>query len=400
MKEKKIGAFCAEPCLEKMLFQEMMNYISDAVYFKDLNSRIITVSKALANMWGVDDPSQAQGKTDFDFFAEEHARQAFEDEQEIIRTGQGKPNIEEKETWPDGRTTWASTTKMPLRDDQGNIMGTFGISRNITQRIIMEEALRRSEEKIRIQHEMLQQDLERARKIQAALLPAHPPMHERLRMDYRHLPFESVGGDFFSYAHLPGGGMGAFLGDLTGHGVSAALFMALIKFLSDQLSVVCGYNPKAYLESLNDKLMNQMPSAFLTGVYGFFRFDPSGPGAKFVCAGAGHPLPILERAATHQVEMIPTKSNAALGLIMEFDTTVVETLLAPKDRIYLYTDGITETINSQDEFLGENALLAMVRRAGGMPLSDALDAIMAEVHHFRGSMERHDDIVLMGFEAL
>ncbi|HEX9047660.1 MAG TPA: response regulator, partial [Verrucomicrobiae bacterium] len=87
--------------------------------------------------WG----SQAIGKTDFDFFTEEHARQAFDDEQHVIQTGQAITK-EEKETWPDGSVSWALSTKMPLRDEDGNIVGTFGISHDITARREAEKAMR------------------------------------------------------------------------------------------------------------------------------------------------------------------------------------------------------------------------------------------------------------------
>jgi PAS domain S-box-containing protein len=110
----------------------LMNNLPDHIYFKDLQSRFLRINKAQAQHLNLKDPAEALGKTDFDFFAEEHARPAFEDEQRIIRTGRPILDLEEKEVYPDGRVTWASTTKMPLRDPNGQIIGTFGITRDIT----------------------------------------------------------------------------------------------------------------------------------------------------------------------------------------------------------------------------------------------------------------------------
>jgi PAS domain S-box-containing protein len=134
---------------ERHLLRTLMDNVPDVIYFKDRESRFTRINKALAKMFGLNDPAQANGKTDFDFFTDEHAEQAFADEQEIIRTGQPVLAKEEKETWPDGRETWVSTTKMPLRDAKGNIIGTFGISHDITARKRAEEALRASEEHFR-----------------------------------------------------------------------------------------------------------------------------------------------------------------------------------------------------------------------------------------------------------
>src|SRR5262249_48746772 len=94
---------------------------------------------------GLPDPAAIVGKTDFDFFTPEHAQQAYADEQQMIRTGQPVVNLEEKETWPDGRVTWVTTTKMPLRDREGRVVGSFGISRDVTGRKQAEAALRDSE---------------------------------------------------------------------------------------------------------------------------------------------------------------------------------------------------------------------------------------------------------------
>jgi PAS domain S-box-containing protein len=130
---------------ERALLRSLMDTLPDSIYFKDSQSRFIRISKALADHFDIKDPAEAAGKTDFDFFSEEHARQAFLDEQEMIRTGRPVIGKEEKETWEDGRTTWVSTTKLPLRDSEGKIIGTFGISRDTTERKQAEESVRASE---------------------------------------------------------------------------------------------------------------------------------------------------------------------------------------------------------------------------------------------------------------
>ena len=125
---------------EQFLINALMNNLSDHVYFKDRDSRFIRINKSLALSFGLDDPALAEGKTDFDFFTREHAHQAFEDEQAIIRTGR-LLNTEEKETHPNRPDTWVSTIKLPLTDNNGNIIGTFGISRDVTKRKQAEEEL-------------------------------------------------------------------------------------------------------------------------------------------------------------------------------------------------------------------------------------------------------------------
>jgi PAS domain S-box-containing protein len=127
---------------ERDLLHTLMDNIPDAIYFKDKKSRFIRASMALSKKIGLSDPADLIGKTDFDLFTKEHAQQAFEDEQRILRTAVPDIGIEEKETWPDSHITWVSTTKMPLRDKSGDIIGTFGVSRDITKRKTMEDALR------------------------------------------------------------------------------------------------------------------------------------------------------------------------------------------------------------------------------------------------------------------
>lgn len=126
---------------ERHLLHALMNNLPDSIYFKDVEGRFTRINHALAERLGLQHPEAAIGKTDFDFFSAQHAAPAAADEQEVMRTGRPITGKEEEEVWSDGRRSWVSTTKMALRGPAGNIVGTFGVSRDITERKRMEETL-------------------------------------------------------------------------------------------------------------------------------------------------------------------------------------------------------------------------------------------------------------------
>jgi PAS domain S-box-containing protein len=144
---KRIEAALAQ---ERYLLVTLMDNLPDSIYFKDSASRYTRVSKAQAAFFGLADPAQAVGKTDFDFYARERAQAAYADEQQILRAGEPIIGKEEGGMHIDGRPNWVLTTKMPLRDKDGKIVGTFGISRDITKLKIAEQALVESERRFRI----------------------------------------------------------------------------------------------------------------------------------------------------------------------------------------------------------------------------------------------------------
>ncbi len=124
---------------ERSLFTLLMDNAPEYIYFKDLESRFIRTSRSHARVLGLRDPSEAVGKKDADFYGADHAQKALEDEQRVLATGIPLVDIEERETYPDRPDTWAITTKMPFRDPAGRIVGTFGITHDITQRKLLEE---------------------------------------------------------------------------------------------------------------------------------------------------------------------------------------------------------------------------------------------------------------------
>ena len=117
---------------ERFLFNSLLAHSPDRIYFKDLESRFTRISKSLTKKFNRE-THEILGRSDVDFFTEEFATRTRKDEQQILETGESIVSILEEEKCPDGSSTWCSTTKVLLQDENENIFGTFGISRDITE---------------------------------------------------------------------------------------------------------------------------------------------------------------------------------------------------------------------------------------------------------------------------
>ncbi|CAN5294541.1 hypothetical protein BH23BAC3_BH23BAC3_26340 [soil metagenome] len=141
-----------EPVLDdSYLLNLIMDRLPYSIYFKDRKSRFIKISRDCADKFGLSTPGEAIGKTDLDFFDEDHAQQAITDEKNILNTGEPIVGKLEEEGQPGGGGSkkWVSSTKLPIYNNQNKIIGTFGITRDITAQIEAEKALKESEEKYR-----------------------------------------------------------------------------------------------------------------------------------------------------------------------------------------------------------------------------------------------------------
>lgn len=132
---------------EHIMFETIMSHSSDSIYFKDKDSRFIYSNRQKLANHGVKKAAAMIGKTDFDYFNEENAKRSLEDEREILKTGRPVIGMIEKLVRLDGRTTWSSASKYPLNDKKGRVIGTWGVSRDITEYEMAKEALRLSEAK-------------------------------------------------------------------------------------------------------------------------------------------------------------------------------------------------------------------------------------------------------------
>ncbi|MBM4092225.1 MAG: response regulator, partial [Planctomycetes bacterium] len=131
---------------ERFLLTTLMNEAPSYVFFKDVNGRFLRISKTLAAHYGLPDPAAAIGKSDLDFYDAGRAEQYMEDEREIMRTGHMTVDMEQEQVGPAGRPIWLLTNKIPLHGSDGSILGTFGISHDITQRKQAEALLQHAKE--------------------------------------------------------------------------------------------------------------------------------------------------------------------------------------------------------------------------------------------------------------
>jgi|GEM_PF-3059453 len=132
------------------LLQALLDHIPDWIYFKDAQSRFLRCSKSHAARLRVGDPARVVGKTDFDFHPREKAEEYYRDEQRIIGTGQSLINKLEEKLTPEGRKFWVSTTKIPLRDPAGRVVGIVGVNRDVTERVLAEESLRSMQKELEL----------------------------------------------------------------------------------------------------------------------------------------------------------------------------------------------------------------------------------------------------------
>ncbi len=130
-------------------FRALMASVPSNIYFKDLESRFVQVNQSMAEALNAGTPEQMIGKCDADFFRDEHASQALADEQRILATGRGIEKFVEKETFPDGSVGWVISSKLPLRNKQDEIIGTFGISSDVTELIETQFTLERERNTLR-----------------------------------------------------------------------------------------------------------------------------------------------------------------------------------------------------------------------------------------------------------
>jgi sigma-B regulation protein RsbU (phosphoserine phosphatase) len=393
---------------DRHLLTTLMDHIPDSIYFKDRESRFIAVNRAMATLFGKEDPAELLGKTDLDVFCADHAFRAMEDERRIIETGEPAVNVEEKETWPDGHVTWVSSTKMPLCDPRGRVIGTFGVSRDITARKLAEQELAKVAAELRAKNVALEEDLEMARELQNALLPQQFPRFPRgseeadsaIHFHHFYKASTAVSGDFFDVFEIEENVAGLFICDVMGHGVRAALVASIIRALVNELQPVWK-NPSEFMGQLNRALRKILKNTRVPLFASAFYVVADLTNGSLVHANAGHPCPLRVRknggpSALQRLD--GCKLGPALGLLDEAQYPSARTEIVMPETVLLFTDGLFE-VEAQDGSLYDyQALRDAVGKLGGLAAAELCETVIEKVRLFAGQKEFGDDVCLVAME--
>lgn len=263
--------------------------------------------------------------------------------------------------------------------------------------ITLDKAIREAVERKQAAHDRdrllgLGRELELARTIQESLVPRSFPQHERLSVFGTMIPAAQVGGDLFDCFMLDDHRLAFTIGDVSGKGIAAALFMAVSRTVL-RVAASKGLSPQACLTEAHQFLYGERraTSHFVTCFYGILDLTTG----QLEYSRAGHNPPYLIRG--NEVQSLDAASGLPLGMLrkVNYDTATVQ--LAPGDTLLLFTDGITEAMNPRQEEYGEERLVQMLSaRASSLSVEELVRLVTQEAIAFAESAPASDDMTVLG----
>jgi len=238
----------------------------------------------------------------------------------------------------------------------------------------------------------IQKDLITAREIQQAILPkVFPPFPLQNRFDVfaSMVPAKEVGGDFFDFFIIDPDRLGFVIGDVSGKGIPAAIFMAVSRTLI-RATGIKGVSASECVGYVNDLLCNESTSSmFVTVFYGILNTLKG----EIEYVNAGHNPPYLLSASG--ITKVGTTNGIALGVVEKINFQSKKIELKPGDKLYLYTDGITEAFNTEEKVYGVEKLENFLLQHLNVPIKIIIKDTLNEVYAFVDGAPQSDDITLL-----
>jgi sigma-B regulation protein RsbU (phosphoserine phosphatase) len=395
------------------LYHSLVETMPQNVFRKDLQGRFTFANQQYCQHYHCK-LEDILGKTDFDFFPAELAEKYRRDDWRVMETGQTYQITEEHQ--PIGQPkSYIQVVKTPLFGEEGKIIGLQGIFWDITQQRLAEERVRRAtaqlaqnRKELQAKNVQMEGELKMASEIQLAMLPQLYPSFPRhvtqagsaFQFTHRYLPTGAVGGDFFTVSALSNNEASVFICDVAGHGVRSALVTAMIRALLEELKPFAN-QPGEFLTKLNRDLyaiLRHAGTPLLTTAFYLVADCQTG---TMRYTNAGHPKPLhIRRTANVAVPLVNAsgKSQPALGL---FEQAVYETsqvTLAPTDLVMLFTDGLYEVQDAQQQLYSQDLLVTDVQRRAQLSAAQLFDELLEQIRRFSAENSFADDVCLVGIE--
>ena len=244
------------------------------------------------------------------------------------------------------------------------------------------------------ERQQLEKELALAREIQTNLLPEIPPCSEAFEIAALNIPCNGVSGDFYDFIPIADEQVGVIIGDVSGKGMPAALLMTSVR-ASMRARMDNGYCTSEIITRLNDSIWQDTSSTkFVTLFYCVLDLQNK----TVTYCNAGHNPPILLRNAEAECEFLEV-GGIPLGMFSSQEYTEGTIQLEEDDVVVLYTDGVTEAMNSNEEFFGDEKLQSIIKKHSSHSAAELLDEIRSQVDSFTGDASLFDDVTLVIIKA-
>lgn len=380
--------------------QAILETAVDGIVVIDPQGNILAANKALGTIFGYSrEELQAQPVTVLMPEPYRNNHQSFIDS--YLHSGQGRIiGIGEREV-PGLRS---DGTVIPLEIGvsevgNGNQRLFAAILRDISERKAAQQALMSSYQNLEHKQQVLEKDLEAAAKIQASLLPHSLPGHDHLDMGWIFQPSVKIGGDIFNLIPLNQDHLGAYILDVSGHGVHAALVAVSVAQVMQREGCLmqgtwmdpdCKLTiPSQVLEVLDTEFPLERFGTYFTISYLIINVETG----QVQFSNAGHPYPLLIRRSGDVTSLETNGTVIGLGGLVPFTTGTIT--LAPGDLLVLYTDGLYEQTNSKGAQYGWDEMCKELMSVRHLPAQEIADSIRKSIHNFADNKGLDDDISLV-----
>ncbi len=297
----------------------------------------------------------------------------------------------------DGREVYLEVSRIPLQNPNGDLAGLLVTYSDVTDRHTAKQQAAKQQAVLEERNQAIEFDLDSAQQIQKFLMGKQADTCPYLDVAFRYQYMEKVGGDYLCFRSLEGGAYSLLLADLTGHGVTAALFMALLKYISQETPEEVRVLPGYFLNYLDMEFYEQIPNGFFTAFAATAHYNAEKKLIEVDYANAAHPASIIVRNdGSYQ---LLESGDFAVGLLDLIERRPHTIELQFGDRLYAYTDGFLESIDPDGNEFGIERFCQELATHRDLPIKESIAKAYQTLASYSQSDDPQDDMTILAIEA-